>query len=864
MRFSILAVVLAIALAAGPGAHAAWDWEWINPLPQGNHLRGACAIGSEFYAVGDAGAVVRFDGSSWSRMTFPWPKNLRGVWGASPSTIYAVGSDPSSYSNGGIYRYDGDAWSLAKTISYYNLLTIWGFSSNAIFAGGDGGKIFFFNGADWIDNSPGMGITYSVNGIWGTSTADLFAVAGPYIVHRDGNGWTTMTNLGSNGLKAVWGSSSENVFAAGQQARIYRYDGDEWTLSFDGGGGYEFSTLWGRSANEVYALGGSYPLRAYRYDGAAWNSITAPTQLAVYAAGAAGDAGVLAVGQNGQILKYAASGWEPLNRFTGHEYQGIWGSSTADVYVVGYDPLGEVPGDSYASLHFDGASWSAFTLPCSAPYDCHAPSTAVWGSSADDVFIGSANGKIHHFDGAAWSFQTRLSYQEISGIWGSGPADVFAAGVGDYPLNHIWHYDGTEWTVMTKISDVTISGLWGNSGNDVFAGAYPGRIFHYDGSEWTLMTGTAGPPYRSWRIWGSGPDNVYAAASDLLLRYDGGSWTTVETGLQLKNYSGIWGSGPGDIFIVSQGVGFSGQIWGRIYHYDGSSWSEVGIPCVTGLTSVWGSNGEDVYAAGDRGGGGGAILHYGGGRRPPADSRPWIYDYNGDGTSEIAIFRPDSGLWAVRGLTRAYFGAWGDLPAPGDYNGDGTTGFAVFRPATGLWAARGVTRAHFGTFGDWPLPADYRGDGTAQIAVVRPATGLWAIRGLTRVYFGAVGDLPAPADYSAGGTTEIAVFRPANGLWSTRGVGRTFFGRAGDRPVPAAYGAGGAEPAIFRPASGLWAIHNGPRQYFGSFPDIPQPAHYDGGETARIGIFRESTGLWAVRELTRAYFGRIGDIPVSR
>jgi len=33
----------------------------------------------------------------------------------------------------------------------------------------------------------------------------------------------------------------------------------------------------------------------------------------------------------------------------------------------------------------------------------------------------------------------------------------------------------------------------------------------------------------------------------------------------------------------------------------------------------------------------------------------WIYDYNGDGTSDIAIFREGSGLWEVRGVTRVYF-----------------------------------------------------------------------------------------------------------------------------------------------------------------------------------------------------------------
>lgn len=78
-------------------------------------------------------------------------------------------------------------------------------------------------------------------------------------------------------------------------------------------------------------------------------------------------------------------------------------------------------------------------------------------------------------------------------------------------------------------------------------------------------------------------------------------------------------------------------------------------------------------------------------------------DFNGDGTNEIGIFRPSSGLWSVRGVTRAYFGADGDSPMPGDYDGDGTVDIALFRPGTGLWAVKGLTRAYHGASGDSPL-----------------------------------------------------------------------------------------------------------------------------------------------------------------
>ncbi len=81
-------------------------------------------------------------------------------------------------------------------------------------------------------------------------------------------------------------------------------------------------------------------------------------------------------------------------------------------------------------------------------------------------------------------------------------------------------------------------------------------------------------------------------------------------------------------------------------------------------------------------------------------------DFNGDGTNDIGIFRPSSGLWAVRGVTRVYFGGTGDNPAAEDYNGDGTDEIAVSRPATGLWAVRGVTRAYFGNPADITLGGD--------------------------------------------------------------------------------------------------------------------------------------------------------------
>jgi hypothetical protein len=79
------------------------------------------------------------------------------------------------------------------------------------------------------------------------------------------------------------------------------------------------------------------------------------------------------------------------------------------------------------------------------------------------------------------------------------------------------------------------------------------------------------------------------------------------------------------------------------------------------------------------------------------------FDFNGDGADDVAIFRPSTGLWAVRGVTRSYFGGWNDDPAAGDYDGDGTDEIAIYRAASGLWAIQNGARIYYGAAGDLPV-----------------------------------------------------------------------------------------------------------------------------------------------------------------
>ncbi|MCX6349419.1 MAG: endo alpha-1,4 polygalactosaminidase, partial [Candidatus Aureabacteria bacterium] len=238
-------------------------------------------------------------------------------------------------------------------------------------------------------------------------------------------------------------------------------------------------------------------------------------------------------------------------------------------------------------------------------------------------------------------------------------------------------------------------------------------------------------------------------------------------------------------------------------------------------------------------------------------------DYDGDGTAEIAVFRPSSGFWRISDLSVFAFGEEEDLPVSGDYDGNGTAEAAVFRPSQALWAARGLTRFVFGEPSDTPVAADYDGNGTAAAAVYRPSSGAWVVRNLTRFSFGSSGDIPVPGDWRGNGEGTPAVFRPSSGLWAARNATRLFFGITGDVPLPFRWPGKEADtPTVFRPSAGLWASPSVTRFFFGSGADWALalgPAH----GPHEPAVFRPASALWAIRGGIRKYFGSRGDFPAA-
>lgn len=553
------------------------------------------------------------------------------------------------------------SWYMECTSS--NLNDVWTSDNGVAFAVGDWGMIFKYMDGEW--NPMSNEVITAINGVWGSSETDVFAVGdhwagdGPGhegIFHFDGMNWTAMLLPAlSPYFTSIWGRSGTDVYALGRaenRASLMHYDGDSWT-EHDSGEPWFLHDVWTADGADVYAVGEtpvSYPDTfpkgiIVRFDGETWHReefIYVERFRGIW--GSAPD-DIYAVGEvncsddedprvnpqwRGTILHFDGSGWAVLTELNcGYPpFTGVHGTSADNISVSGeYGTVLKYEGDMWRvvttgtandlnsiSCGLDGQFISVgqdgtILVSESGTQQVEAEGTLcglhdVWGTSMNELY-GVCDDKILNFDGVEWSRMStpELTADDFISIWGSSSSDIFAS---TYWSERVYHYNGIGWGMMDYPGTTRIADFWGSSGSDVY-GVGPGWIMHYDGSIWEEELEV---DYYANGIWGSSADNIFAVGGyqntgSIILHYDGSGWEEMFSPVDYALYD-VWGISGSDVYAVG-----GDQNNGTVIHYDGSGWTEVysSSGLATGyLNSVWGRSGTDIYVVGTYG----MLLHYDG------------------------------------------------------------------------------------------------------------------------------------------------------------------------------------------------------------------------------------------------------------
>jgi hypothetical protein len=560
------------------------EWQWRNPLPNGNGFWVITYANDTFVGVeGDNTVASSVDGTNWVTSTPGTNYSLEDIaWGNGVWVAVGLGNYPDSDGGGNfvviLTSPDLITWTqqtappdvdgLSGIVYANGLFVAVGSGDDLILRQIFGAILTSQDGVNWVQENSGTTDSYLNNVIYGNG---LFVVDSAWhdtiLTSPDGVNWTVSdtgmqfwTSSGltyANGLYVVVGSSGilaspdgsiwTQASTIGSQAITYgnglfvavsgngqiqtSADGFKWTQSgkIRMGAGRILDISYGNGTFVAVGLG----VMAVSTDGIDWTNLasavtTRDLQDVAYGAGS-----FMAVGDDGAILT------SDDGAFWYTYYTGITNNPYLDAVIYG--------GGSWIAVGSDGTllhNWRNVTDAADSLWDLtygDGQFVTLGSEGGADLILTSTNGN-------AWVIQdSGLTY--VNGIaYGNG---LFVAGTG---AGFLTSPDGVVWTEQNfSDTNASLDGL--AYGNGVFvAVGYNGLILtSSDGVTWaTNSSGTS--VYLLSVTYGDGTFLVTGFSGTLLTSTNGTNWVSRNSG----TINNLWGAAFGrNTFVV---VGDSGTI----------------------------------------------------------------------------------------------------------------------------------------------------------------------------------------------------------------------------------------------------------------------------------------------------------------
>jgi hypothetical protein len=326
----------------------------------------------------------------------------------------------------------------------------------------------------WCPSSTGVASLYVLTKVWGTSKSDVWAVgSGGTVIHWDGTAWTPSAIPPNpaevrNTFFAVGGTGPDDVWVASTTSTIFHNDGSGWVQQESPAPkGYDVPVfaIWSSGPDQLrlgtsafeYVIpmpkGGELRLTGNQFAGTTTNKGKAtwePQSGTASVLGFSGNADdVWLIGDNSTFKPWQRALtmhgvrsqltsellWTEVESNSLATLHAIWGSSTNDIWAAGDQ-------GALRRMRPGQTSWEIVPSPTNESL------YALWGTSATDIWAAGENGTILHYDGTTWSpdraaLPTGKKKPQLTGIWGSGPDDVWIVG-GGVALHYTGKKDGSQ------------------------------------------------------------------------------------------------------------------------------------------------------------------------------------------------------------------------------------------------------------------------------------------------------------------------------------------------------------------------------------------------------------------------------------
>jgi hypothetical protein len=228
-----------------------------------------------------------------------------------------------------------------------------------------------YDGSAWTSFATPGGVVknYTISGLAGSASNDVWAITGPDIYRWDGTAWAVSSTVGGYHLALI---NNSDVWTEGS----YNWNGTSWSpVTY--GPMTSRTNIWGASSNDIWTVGNYGNIT--HWDGSAWNQVTSPTTATLQAVWGSSSTDVWAVGSGSPgavIIHWNGTSLSPSLYDGMNVFNAVWASAPDSAWAVGTE-----------LLYWNGVTWTVV-----APGSCAGAYQDVWGISRSDVWVVGSSG----------------------------------------------------------------------------------------------------------------------------------------------------------------------------------------------------------------------------------------------------------------------------------------------------------------------------------------------------------------------------------------------------------------------------------------------------------------------------------------